>query len=388
MNTKSKNILFLYLGYFFVQASVILMSNLLPFYLKQKGLSIVQIGLLLTISVAIGVLIFSLFFGKILKNIKLKLGLYIASGLSFLYSFIFFIIPTSLGVVFSKFTGEFEKNIFRTSSDVVSQHNINKNHLRVSSILSIVDSMAIVFGLVLAVILLKFIDYRWALLVFSLVSIPSIFFFSKIKEKEKIPGKFKLALPKISNRLKILFLSEMLYWLGLGASFSLVITFLVTDFFKGSVNYLALVFVVLYVSITITTFLAEKIVLKMNLIKSAIFGMIILLLSAVIVIVSKSFYVLIIAVVLEGIGAGIWVPSRQAFYWKNTHHKLREEISGIYSGMRNFTSAIGPLVGSLLVVSFGIKSPFYFKAILALASIVIYLFLLKGLSDSGGKKLK
>jgi MFS family permease len=81
--------------------------------------------------------------------------------------------------------------------------------------------------------------------------------------------------------------------------------------------------------------------------------------------------------VLEGIGAGIWVPSKSAIYWKLTGKESRENVSGYLFGWKEITSIIGPLVGGFLATYLGILSPFYFKAILSLVVIGIYIYVLR-----------
>ena len=123
------------------------------------------------------------------------------------------------------------------------------------------------------------------------------------KRESKIPKKYKL--PKISLNLKLVLFSEILYWLGLAASFTLVITFLVTDTFTGSISWIAFLFIGLYFSMIISTLLADKYLDKSSLLLTSIIGMFILLLSAVVVIFSTNLYWVLCAMVLEGIGAGI-----------------------------------------------------------------------------------
>jgi len=47
-------------------------------------------------------------------------------------------------------------------------------------------------------------------------------------------------------------------------------------------------------------------------------------------------------------------------------------VSGYLQGSQGFVSTLGPLMGGWLVVTFGILSPFYFKAIISGIIIFIY----------------
>jgi predicted MFS family arabinose efflux permease len=136
-------------------------------------------------------------------------------------------------------------------------------------------------------------------------------------------------------------------------------------------------FLALYLSMTITTFFTKKYLDKTDLYKSSIVGMFILLLSALFVIFSRNIYFVLCAMILEGIGAGVWVPSKTALYWGRTKPQSREIVSGYLNGLRTFASTIGPLVGGLLVFYINILAPFYFKAVISLLSIGIYVWLMR-----------
>ena len=141
-------------------------------------------------------------------------------------------------------------------------------------------------------------------------------------------------------------------------------------------------FIALYLSITITTLLSHKFLDRKNLVKTSIIGMFILLISALIIIISTNTWIVLGAFILEGIGAGIWVPSKQAFVWGLTQKENREKVSGYTLGFRAFVSSLGPLVGGFLVTIGGILAPFYFKAGLSLLVIGIYFYVSREFSKN------
>ena len=374
---KKRNLKFLFFGYFFYFTSGILISFFLPYYLKDGGMSILQIGALLTAGLALGNLVMGYGFGRLMGKIKLKTGLYVSAFFSFLYSFIFYIFPNSLGIIGSKLSGEIGNVTHKVSTDVTMQHNIyEKGHRDVSVIHLITDSISIIVGLFLGIFLLKYFDFRTILLVFALIALPAFFFYSKIKEDTRFKSKKKNG-AKIGKRLTLLFLAENLFWFAMAASFTLVITFLISDKFSAPISWIAYLFGGLYVSITITSILTKKFLNDVNFFKSSIAGMLIIFIATIIIILSKNVFVLLGALALEGIGAGIWVPSKTAAYWKETNPELRERASGSLMGFRTFGKALGPLAGGLLVTWWGISSPFYFRSLICLTSILIYIYLLK-----------
>ncbi len=375
---KKKNVRNIVFGDFFISVSGVLIAFFLTLYLKEKGLSILEIGGLFTFGLAIATLITSLFYSKILRKIKLKTGLYLSTLFVFLQTFIFYLIPTSTGAPISKFTGEIHKSTYKVSSDTSLQHNAEENNKRkVISSKLISNSLGLLVGLALSVILVKNFGFLNSFLIFSLISLPAIFFFSKIKEETRFKLKTRIKLPKVKKKVRLLILAEMVYWFSMASSFHLVTTFLVMDKFAGSMTWLAIIFGGLYVSIIATTILTRRKLDKKDSAKTSILGMGILLLSAIAIIISNNLYFALGAFILEGIGAGIWVPSKTSLVWSNTQKENREKVSGYVKGTEGFVKAVGPLAGGAIATAFGILGPFYIKAILCIVVIGIYAYILR-----------
>ncbi len=377
---KKRNLYFIFLGFFFFSISIVLVKFFLPFFLKERGFTILEIGIGFTIALGIANLLGSKIFAHFQRYLKLKSTLGAASILAFFSSFILFLFPNFAGAVFSKSIGSARNLISRISVEVSIQHNSSKNNKRkISSYYLFVSGVSFVVGLALSVFLINKIGFMYSFLIFSLLSILSICFYFNVKEETRFKAKTKKKLGKISKKIRLLMFANILFQAGLSASMALVITFLVVDKFQGSVTWIAFLFIGLYSSITLTTFFTKNVLDKFKLEKTAILGMIILLLSAVIVIFSQNLYVIFCAMVVEGIGAGIWVPSKEALYWKNTSPSMREKVTGEVNGYRNFIQIISPLLGAWLVTVFGILSPFFLKGILAIFSIGVYIYIIKKL---------
>ena len=375
---KNRNFKFVLLGIFFLTLSSVIIGYFLPFFLKEKGLTILQIGFLFSLGLALGSFVFSVIYSNFLKKIKLKSGLNLSALFGFLQSFFLFLIPTSFGIFISKLTNVVETSISSISTDVAIQHNIPRNkHRKIGALNLISASSSLLVGLVLAYLLIQWIGFRYSFLIFALLSLPAFYFYSKVSDKTRFKSKKITRLPKISFNLKLVIFSEILYWLALSSSFALVITFLVTDLFSESIFWITALFVGLYASIVLTTLFTQKYLDRFNLLKTSIFGMFILFLSALLIIFSKNIYLVLVAMILEGIGAGIWVPSKLAVYWKLTGKELREKVSGYLFGWRGFVNALGPLLGGFLVTFLGILAPFYFRAILSLFIIFVYYFVFR-----------
>jgi MFS family permease len=376
---KGGNIRNVLLGVFFASLSFSLVNFFLPFFLKEKGLSALEIGGLFTLSIAAGSLFFGLFFSRILRKIKLKTGLILAGFLNSFRTFILYLFPASFGAAVSQFSGNLYDQISRISFDTTIQHNLKEGEERKTSIKWLLsEGFGLIIGIVLFIFLTSKLSFKTSFLIFSIVALLSLFFYFKVDDKTRFKPKIKFSrLPKVAKKLKLILFSEIIYWLALSSSFSLVITFLVADKLSGGIFDLGILFIALYGSINITSYVTKEKLDKFNELKTSILGMFLLLASAVFVIFSKNFYVIIFAFILEGIGAGIWFPSKTALQWKHTEKENREKVSGWLYGLRGFANSVGPLIGGSLITFIGINAPFYFKAGISIISISIYFYILR-----------
>jgi MFS family permease len=375
---RKKNIRNILIGIFFLSFSVTLVPFFLPFFLKEKGLSALEIGGLFTLSIALGSLLFGLIFSKIIRKIRLRSGLIISGVFSFLGTFILYLFPNIGGTIGNQAIGEMYNHTSRISINTTFQHNIKKGSERkLTSVWLIVDGFGLIAGIISSIILISKFGFNTSFLIFSFIPLIAIFFLSKIDERTRFRIDKKIPLPKLSKKLKLVLFAEIIYWFALACTWSLVITFLVTEKLSGSLLEIGILFIALYVSMNLTTLLTKKKLDKLDEIKTSILGMSFLLISAIVIILSKNFYVVITAFILEGIGAGIWTPSKQALQWKFTEKENREKVSGWFSGLQGFASALGPVVGGFLITTIGINAPFYLKAGISIISLSIYFYLMR-----------
>lgn len=375
---KNRNVLNVVKGVFFVALSASIALLFLPFFLKEQGLSALEIGGLFTISIAIGSLLFSLVFSKILRRIKLSSGLFLSGIFNFFRVFFVYLFPNLGGAVASKVSGELYNPTGRISVDSTLQHNVKKGkEKRASSLNIIFEGTGFVLGVIISMILINEFGFRISFLVLSIFALPALIFYSKVNESTRFKEKTRLKLPKISKTSKTLLFSEIIYWFALASSFAIVITFLVSDKLSGTIFNLGALFIALYGSMSLTTYFTKDKFRKFNEIKISILGMSILFVSPILVILSSNFYVVLTAFILEGIGAGIWVPSKTSLLWKNTKKENREKVSGWLSGFRGFVQTLGPLTGGFLITQFGINYPFYLKAGICVVALSVYVSLLR-----------
>ena len=377
--TKKSNIrnmlLMLAVGAF----SMTLFSFFLPYYLKQEGLGILEIGALFSAGLAVGGFLISVIYSKILKRIENKQGLGLSIFMKSLSYFLFVLMPSSIVVLVSKISSMFGKILNQVSKDVVMQHDTSdKNKRIISSYSLILEGIFITLGILFSIFSINHFGFYYSFLIFGFITLFAMIFSSRVNDRTRFRMKSGVKSPKIPFKLKLVLFSELIYWFSLSASFALVLTFLITDRFAESFEYIGYLFIALYLSMGFTTLFTYKFLDRKDWTKTSILGMVILLLSAVVIIISNNNYWLVFsAMILEGIGAGIWVPSKDAIYWKLTPKEHRENVSGYFRGADSILRALGPLFGGFLVVQLGILAPFYFKVFASLVSILIYVYVLK-----------
>lgn len=206
---KKRNLTFLFLGVFFSVLSGIMVSFFIPFFLKEQGLSILEIGFLITLGLAFGTLVLSAGFGYLQRKIKIRTGLLLGGFFDFLASAFVFVFPTRLGALGANTFHILQKVFHGVSSDVALQHNTNTQNKRtIGSIHLLVETLAFAIGLILAVVLIKVADFRLSFIIFALFSIPAIIFYFNVKDDTRFKVRKGYKFPKIERRLKVFFVIE------------------------------------------------------------------------------------------------------------------------------------------------------------------------------------
>lgn len=101
-------------------------------------------------------------------------------------------------------------------------------------------------------------------------------------------------------------------------------------------------------------------------------GMAVVTLSMLVVVVSRSYSMLLLSVFLYAIGAGMYFPSVTAILSDNVPVSWVGTAMGIYGLLEDVGWMIGPAVGGLLLNYWDIRSPFVFSALVALLAIPLF----------------
>ncbi|MEK6927421.1 MAG: MFS transporter [Nanoarchaeota archaeon] len=352
----------------------------LSWYLKEQGYGMLSIGFYFTIGLAIGFLLYSLFFAKLLKRISLSAGLQLAVLFRTIYVLVFITFPNIIGAFLSQIFFRFASTTSMISSSATIQHNADKENLRKVSRFSLIyESLAIVIGIGLCLILIPKIGFLGIVSLFTLFIIPLIIFAKKVSDKSRFVPNKKHKAVKLNSLLKVLIVTEWLFWFVMVASASLILTFLVTERLAGSWQWLGIMYLGLYGAIAISTVLTSRFD-NYNLVKTTFIGMLLILMSSLIILFSQSLVLVLIALIIEGIGASIWVPSKDALNWRLIEPSQRETVAGYIHGGRTFFQIIAPLAGGALATYFGILAPFWFKAGVSLFALIVYVAIARKLN--------
>jgi DHA1 family bicyclomycin/chloramphenicol resistance-like MFS transporter len=93
-------------------------------------------------------------------------------------------------------------------------------------------------------------------------------------------------------------------------------------------------------------------------------------------IISPTFSVAIVANILMGVGAALWMPAEQAWIAINVDPTERAKSIGGYSTFRGLVALPGPYIGGLLYDKFGYKAPLFVNLVLAIIDIFLLWYLI------------
>lgn len=108
-----------------------------------------------------------------------------------------------------------------------------------------------------------------------------------------------------------------------------------------------------------------------------IFGILLVVISAVLCGAAQNFYELIFFRLLMGVGMSMWVISRQAMIADSIDPSIRGRVMSTFQGVNLVGSAAGPTVGGIIAEFWGYRAPFFFYAAIVLFSFITSIFLIK-----------
>lgn len=96
-----------------------------------------------------------------------------------------------------------------------------------------------------------------------------------------------------------------------------------------------------------------------------------------ILVFTKRFDLVLLSQVLNGAGMAVWIPAESAWIASNVKTEERARALGSYSTVRTLLSFPAPLIGGFLFDAYGFNVPVTLNIVLALADIVLILYLVK-----------
>jgi len=118
-------------------------------------------------------------------------------------------------------------------------------------------------------------------------------------------------------------------------------------------------------------FLADKLGMS----KTMIFGLGLLLAASALAGFAQSYWVLLFARMLEGIGSSIYVSAAISFVLLSSDVSTRGTSIGNYQSILMIGPIIGPVVGAPIAIVFGYNAPYFAFAAMILVALVIVAFL-------------
>jgi len=113
-------------------------------------------------------------------------------------------------------------------------------------------------------------------------------------------------------------------------------------------------------------FLADRFGRKRNM----IFGLVLIILSAIAAGTANSYAWLIFARIVGGVGSALYMISATTWVAQVTAGKSRGRYMSLYTGLVFAGTAFGPTIGGYTAAHFGLRAPFFAYAVLVLAGLI------------------
>lgn len=120
----------------------------------------------------------------------------------------------------------------------------------------------------------------------------------------------------------------------------------------------------------------------------AIFGPLLVTISALLCGLAQGFYELILYRLITGVGMAMWMIARQAIIADSVDHSIRGRVLSTFQGVNMIGSATGPAVGGIIADLWGYRAPFFFYAASTFACLVASLLMVKESARTIQRKMK
>lgn len=106
-----------------------------------------------------------------------------------------------------------------------------------------------------------------------------------------------------------------------------------------------------------------------------LWGLVLMGISTLAFVVARRFADLLVIRAIQGVGVALTIPASMALMTNATEKRTRGGSMGVYSTMRVFGFAVGPLIGGFLQVNFGFNAAFYAgAAFVFLGAVLVQIF--------------
>jgi len=114
----------------------------------------------------------------------------------------------------------------------------------------------------------------------------------------------------------------------------------------------------------------------------AIFGPLLVAVSAILSGLVQDFYQLLTCRFITGSGMAMWTVARQAMIADNVDTSIRGRVLSTFQGANMIGSAAGPAIGGIIAEFYGYRMPFFFYGAFVLVSLIVSFLFVKESSNS------
>ncbi len=366
-----------YMSMHWIGGVFLIYATLLPVFMNKLGLSIVNAGIIFSIAAVFDVVltyIISKFLDRISPNTGMTLDWITESLPALIYGFA----STSFHFVLGAIAG-------RVTNVLNPVYKVYENEIFPEEQRSLIYTYHLITPEVFTIILYPLIGYLLTYKFTSIMAFRIIFWvcgiaylfvslipYKSLRWVKPIDISTEKTSIRFSKNLYMVALAEIMVFVGFGFTSTLLTSYYILDKMNGTVMDIHLLEVVGALIILVTGLFTKNLNSKISEEKIAQYGIIFLLVFAVLMIIARSYKIILVAYVFQAIGNTVWFPHHYSLLMKFVPKEKRGEFFGGISSLRKLIGMILPLVSGFLAKAFGFFVPFSLALICFVTVCIVY----------------
>ena len=354
-NQKAKRYIYLHM----ISAVLIISWPMLTVFLFRLDYSLIDVGLFFSISGIIEVVL-TYGAGRILDRIPCNYGMAIIEFFSALATLIYGLSQTyyhillgrvveKVGWVFNPSYAVYENEAFREDYESLYQY-----HIMLPEIVQLVAFP--LFGFLLTYVFWSLTAFRTLFIVLGLANFSLLIYIMKgLPRVEPRASITRFHLTRLRGVYLVIF-SEIMLVFGEAIGSQFVLIYYILTELGGTFFSVTLVEAVVSSAIIFTTLITLK--RKPQLIRAARYGIVFMMMYALLMSWAPSVLVILIAYFLYSIGQSLWFPRHRTLLMNALPPEKRGELLGTLSALNKLACIIAPLIGAFVAVRIYILAPF------------------------------